>query len=80
MQQIERKEDERMEKSMFLTVKEVATLLNISDSYAYKIMRQLNDELKQKGIITISGRVNRRYFMERLDYGSAYEKETERRD
>ena len=80
MQQIERKEDERMEKSMFLTVKEVATLLNISDSYAYKIMRQLNDELKQKGIITISGRVNRRYFMERLDYGSAYEKETERMD
>ena len=80
MQQIERKEDERMEKSMFLTVKEVAALLNISDSYAYKIMRQLNDELKQKGIITISGRVNRRYFMERLDYGLAYEKETERRD
>ena len=71
MQQIERKEDERMEKSMFLTVKEVAALLNISDSYAYKIMRQLNDELKQKGIITISGRVNRRYFMERLDYGSS---------
>ena len=75
-----KKGGECMEKSMFLTVKEVAALLNISDSYAYKIMRQLNDELKQKGIITISGRVNRRYFMERLDYGSAYEKETERRD
>ena len=80
MWQIERKEDERMEKSMFLTVKEVASLLGISDSYAYKIMRQLNDELKQKGMIIISGRVNRRYFMERLDYGSAYEKETERGD
>ena len=64
-----KKGGESMEKSMFLTVKEVASLLGISDSYAYKIMRQLNDELKQKGMIIISGKVNRRYFMERLDYG-----------
>lgn len=69
-----------MEKSMYLTAQEVASLLGISESYAYKIMRQLNQELKQKGMIIISGKVNRRYFMERLDYGSAYEKETEGRD
>ena len=75
-----KKGGESMEQSMYLTVKEVASLLGISDSYAYKIMRQLNKELEQKGMIIISGKVNRRYFMERLDYGSAYEKETERRD
>ena len=69
-----------MEKSMYLTAQEVASMLGISESYAYKIMRQLNKELEQKGMIIISGKVNRRYFMERLDYGSAYEKETERRD
>ena len=74
-----KKGGEGMEQSMYLTVKEVASLLGISDSYAYKIMRQLNKELEQKGMIIISGKVNRRYFMERLDYGSAYEKETERR-
>ena len=75
-----KKGGEGMEQSMYLTVKEVASLLGISDSYAYKIMRQLNKELEQKGMIIISGKVNRRYFVERLDYGSAYEKETERRD
>ena len=40
-----------MEKSMYLTVQEVASLLGISESYAYKIMRQLNQELKQKGMM-----------------------------
>ena len=36
--------------------------------YAYKLIKRLNDELKEKGFITISGRVNRQYFNERL-YG-----------
>ena len=39
------------------------------EPYAYKIIRQLNEELKAKGFITIAGRVNRQYFNERL-YGA----------
>ncbi len=31
-----------------------------------KVIRQLNDELKAKGFITIAGRINREYFYERL--------------
>ena len=53
----------------FMRVEEVAEELNISKSYAYKIVQMLNAELKEKGILTISGRVNRKYFMERTCYG-----------
>ena len=51
----------------FLRVEEVAEILDVStSSYAYKVIRELNEELKRKGFITISGRINRGYFNERL--------------
>ena len=43
----------------FIRVEEVAKELDVSKPYAYKIIRQLNEELKAKGFITIAGRVNR---------------------
>ena len=57
-----------MEKK-FIRVDEVAKVLDVSTTHAYKIMRQLNEELKAKGYITVAGRVNRQYFNERL-YGA----------
>ena len=42
-----------------MRVEEVAEELNISKSYAYKIVQKLNEELKSKGFLTISGRVNK---------------------
>lgn len=54
------------EKSKFVRVEEVAELLDISKSHAYKIMRELNAELERKGKITNAGRVSRRYLEERL--------------
>lgn len=59
-----------MENTSFIKVDEVAQELGISKSYAYKIVQKLNDELKSKGYITISGRVNKQYFMERICYGA----------
>ena len=53
----------------FMRVEEVAQTLQVSEPYAYRIMRQLNKELTEKGMITVSGRVSRQYFMERLCYG-----------
>lgn len=61
-----------MEKKI-IRVEEVAEELEVSKPYAYKLIRQLNEELKAKGFITVAGRVNRQYFNERF-YG------TERRD
>lgn len=59
-----------MESANFMRVDEVAQELGISKSYAYKIVQKLNAELKEKGFMTISGRVNKQYFMERTCYGA----------
>ncbi len=59
-----------MESTSFMRVDEVAQELGISKSYAYKIVQKLNAELKEKGFMTISGRVNTQYFMERTCYGA----------
>ena len=59
-----------MESTSFMKVDEVAQELGISKSYAYKIVQKLNAELKEKGFMTISGRVNKQYFMERTCYGA----------
>ena len=55
----------------FMKVQDVADELGISKTYAYKIVQQLNEELKAQGFITISGRVNKQYFLERVCYGTA---------
>ena len=59
-----------MESTSFMRVDEVAQELGVSKSYAYKIVQKLNVELKEKGFMTISGRVNKQYFMERTCYGA----------
>ncbi len=60
-----------MSENSFMRVDDVARELNISKSYAYKIVQRLNAELREQGYLTISGRINRAYFEEKLCYGSA---------
>ena len=55
--------------SVFIKAAEVATMMDISRAYAYRIVRRLNAELEAKGILTIDGRTNRKYFLERC-YGT----------
>ena len=43
----------------FIKAGEVAEELGISKPFAYKIIRRLNEELREKGMITIAGRVDR---------------------
>ena len=57
----------------FMRVEDVVKELDVSKSYAYKIVQKLNKELEDKGYITISGRVNRQYFLERTCYSSISE-------
>lgn len=54
---------------IFIKASEVATVMNVSRAYAYRIVKQLNEELAAKGILTVDGRTNRKYFYERL-YGT----------
>jgi len=55
--------------SAFMRVEDVAQELGVSKSYAYKIVRQLNAELKEMGYMTVSGKVSKKYFLEKLCYG-----------
>ena len=52
--------------NQFMRADEVAKELGISRSFAYKLIRQLNQELKERGFLTIAGRINRDYLRERL--------------
>ena len=63
-----KKEDTIMKEQSFITAKELAEMLNISTGHAYKVIHRLNDELAQKGYLTFSGRIPRKYLEERC-YG-----------
>lgn len=53
---------------LYLTADEAAKMMGVSKSHVYKVMRQMNKELKEMGYFVVSGEVNRKYFMERVDY------------
>lgn len=65
-----------MENNNFMRVEDVAKELGISKSYAYKIVQKLNADLRAKGFLTISSRINRKYFMEKFCYGGAERRES----
>ena len=48
-----------------LRAKEVAEIFEISVSYAYKIIEQLNKELTNAGYLTIQGKVDSHYLYQR---------------
>ena len=57
-----------MEK-MFLKVSDMMKVLDVSESYAYKLIRKLNKELENKGCFVIAGRIDRKFFYEHF-YGT----------
>ena len=66
----ERYQEERRQRveRQFIGAKEVAEILGVSDGKAYSVIRELNKELKERGYITVSGKVSRIFFQERV-YG-----------
>lgn len=57
-----------MDNGLFMKVDEVMSELCISKSHAYKLIKQLNNELSSKGFITVSGKISRQFFYEKV-YG-----------
>ena len=53
-------------KNGFLTAEEVMDILQVKQSKAYQIIRQLNKELSGMGLITV--RVDANYFKKKLFY------------
>ena len=50
----------------YLTSKDIAEVLNISEQKAYALIRELNKELTEKCYVIIRGRSPTKYFEERL--------------
>lgn len=55
-----------MSNKMFMRVEDVAEEMGVSVSYAYKLICKLNKELQSTGYITISGRIDRKFFHEKF--------------
>ena len=62
-----------MSNIVFIKADEIAKDLGVSTAYAYKLIKKMNGELKNKGFITISGRVSRKYYFEKI-YGAEAQK------
>ena len=58
------------ENKIYLTAKELAGMLGVSESQAYKMIRKINLELEKKGFITVKGKVSK-YYIEQHWYGFA---------
>lgn len=50
----------------FITAKEAASILRLGERTGYKILQELNEELKAKGYLTVQGRCPKKYFYERM--------------
>lgn len=55
------------EDKYMLSVGEVAKLLGIKTGLAYKLIRQWNSELKAQGKLTIRGKINKKYFLKKME-------------
>lgn len=53
--------------SLYYRVTEIMDLMECSDSTAYRVIKELNTELNAKGIITLAGKINKKYFHQRYD-------------
>ena len=57
-----------MHNCMYYTAGEVQVMLGVSRGKAYKLIKQLNDELAAQGFIVIAGKVPKKFFAEKC-YG-----------
>lgn len=55
-----------MSEARYVRAAEVAEILDVSKAKAYKLIAEMNNELKSQNIIVISGRVPRKYLMKRI--------------
>lgn len=58
---------EAMQETMIYTAKDVAAMLAVSESKAYQIIREMNKELAEMGKLTITGKINKRYFDKKME-------------
>ena len=52
--------------SIFIKASEVCEVMEISRASAYRLIKQLNEELETKGYLVVNGKTNRDYFYDRI--------------
>lgn len=57
-----------MNKCLYFTANEISEMLGVSRAKAYRIVKDLNEELAAKNYIVVPGRIPRKFFAERY-YG-----------
>lgn len=50
----------------YIAAQEAAEALDLSESKVYEIFRELNAELKERGYVTVCGRVPRAFFNQKF--------------
>ena len=51
--------------TQMIGAEKVARALNASRGYAYKVIRKLNEEMREKSMLVVKGKVSADYFAER---------------
>lgn len=51
---------------LMMNAVEVAEIMDCSERHGYKLIQEMNGELKAKGYIIRAGRIPRKYFFERV--------------
>ena len=51
-----------------MTASGAAEAMGVSKAYAYKVIQRLNRKLQEQGYLTVSGKVNRKFFMKKVNY------------
>ena len=57
-----------MSTGYMISVEEIIEELGVSSSYAYKLIREMNKSLAEKGYRVVRGRISRKFFEEQF-YG-----------
>ncbi len=57
-----------MQNCLYYTAHDIQELLGVSRAKAYRIVKELNAELSEKGYIVIQGKISKKFFSEKY-YG-----------
>ena len=61
-----------MNEKIYYSAADIAAMLGVSTGKAYKILREMNKDLSDRGFLTIAGKIPVEYFKERW-YGATKE-------
>jgi len=50
----------------FYNMKDISTIMGISETSAHRIIKRLNNELEEQGFIVVAGKIGREYFDARV--------------